>query len=605
MSATAVRIGLATCLLAGLIACGGSNFEPRLTRLVDESIAITLASETRLSVKLDLSALASRGSEARQLVFEHSALVPGEGRLRFGYGIRRLNSRGFAKPVRFRVLADDTVVFSETLDPAKRSHRRWFDGDIDLAALAGETVNFRFTADVVVAKGTSFVPAWSVPEVYTSAPEKDRPNIILVSLDTLRAQNLSCYGYERDTSPFLDGLAAEGTLFEHAITPAATTAPAHMNVFTGLYPPTHGIRTGAESKAADVTTIATTLRAAGYRTATFTENGFLIREKGSGDGFGSYVENAGDGKNRAPGFAKRTFGQAGRWLEKNRQSPFFLFIHTYQVHWPYEPPPGYRKMFRKEVSDRARPGLRKWRNDYDREIRYLDDELKKFFDNLESAGLDKSTIVILLGDHGEEFGEHGSFQHGTAVFDEILRVPLIFWGPGRIPSARRIHDRVSLIDVVPTILDFVGLEIPESIEGISLRLAIVEGAALAERTIFSEAQSRRRWKGFMKTVSVEPPTVGVLIRDTKYIIHRPQTGEPNKPLRYNLAKDPDEIEPIQLEGAELARVNQLVDDYLETSSGGRRREPEGASAAGDPSGDGFEELSPEVRQRLKLLGYIE
>jgi arylsulfatase A-like enzyme len=605
MSATAAQNGLVTCLLAGLIACGGSNPVPRSTRLVDQPIAITIASETRLAAKLDLGAPAAPGSAARQLVFEHSAIVPAEGRLRFAYGLKQKGSSRSAERIRFRVYVDEAVLFSRILDPAKRVHRRWFDEDIDLAPFAGESVNFRFIATMPIDSNAAFLPVWSVPEVYTSAPEKDRPNIILISLDTLRAQNLGCYGYERNTSPFLDELAAEGTLFERAITPSATTAPSHMSVFTGLYPPTHAVRTGAESKAPGVTTIATTLRAAGYRTAAFTENGFVIREKGAGEGFGSYVEHAGDQKHGAPGFVKVTFGQAGRWLEKNRQSPFFLFIHTYQVHWPYDPPPGYRKLFRKEVSDRVRPGLRKWRDDYDREIRYLDDELKKFFGKLESAGLAKSTLVILLADHGEEFGEHGSFQHGTAVFDEILRVPLIFWGPDRIPAGGRARVRVSLIDIAPTILDFAGIEIPTPIEGMSLRPAIVEGAALAERTIFSEAQSKRRWRDYRKTETFAPPMVSVLTGDKKYIIHRPQIGEPMKPTGYNLAKDPAEMEPFELVETELARVNRLVDDYLKVSPGGGGREPEATSAAGDPSESGFENLTPEVRQRLKLLGYIE
>ena len=174
---------------------------------------------------------------------------------------------------------------------------------------------------------------------------KASPNFVLISLDTLRSRSLHAYGYARETSPFFDSIARQGVLFERAITTSVTTGPSHMSLFTGLYPRAHGMISGMERKRASVRTLAERLREAGYATKAITENGFIIRQFGFGAGFDEYSEHVGERRNSSPGLIDDSFFEAERWLAKRHEKPFFLFVHTYQVHAPYTPPEEYRTLF--------------------------------------------------------------------------------------------------------------------------------------------------------------------------------------------------------------------------------------------------------------------
>jgi len=520
--------------------------------------------------------------------------VPQGARLDLGYGVRQEAWVPEAPPARFRVefVAGDGVrrtLLAAEVDPTDPEQRRWHDARVDLADLAGR----RGTLELVTecpGDADPCLPVFADPTLHRPGPG-ERPNLVIVSLDTLRARSLGTYGYSRDTSPFLDALARRSTLFEDAVTTSVTTSPSHMSLFTGLYPVHHGVMRGLERKLPQVPTLAEILRAAGYETAAFTENGYLVRAYGFGSGFARYTENK---AMDMPGRVRLTFGQARRWLAAAPREPFLLFVHTYEVHSPFDPDPPYQGLFADDrLPGPEDPRRRAERDDYDREIRYLDDELRGLFEALAAEGLEESTLVVVLSDHGEEFWEHGGFLHGAAVYEETLHVPLLFYGPGRIPEGRRVPGQVSLVDVAPTLLDLAGVPAPEGLDGRSLAPVIRQGEPVRERTLFAEARAAKHWVDISHGVPVEPPVVAVRRGDRKFVVHHPAEG-PARPMElYDLASDPDESDPLPIDPQTRAEVRALVAGYL------RGRVPDEVRR---------EELldeNPELRERLRALGYVE
>ncbi|MFP8879815.1 MAG: sulfatase [Myxococcota bacterium] len=538
--------------------------------------------------KIQVQAIGFPLTDDPTTVYRFQLALPATAVLEFGYGLREESWQGDAERTRFRVSLErgssSTDLVDRMVDPARPEDRRWFDERIDLSRWSGESVTLTFTTTREQEAGGHSLPVWSDPVVYNAEAVDPRPNVIVVSIDTLRSRNLRAYGYERDTAPFIDSLAEQGALFEDAITTSVTTAPSHMSLFTGLYPVGHGVRRGNEVKHASVRTLAEAFRAADYETVAFTENGYLVRPRGFGDGFGAYTENR-----ATPTDARVTFSQARDWIAASRRRPFFAFIHTYEVHTPYRARSPYASMFADDgFPGPENPDIRAERDNYDREIRVVDDELRALFGTLESRGLDRNTIVVVLADHGEEFHEHGLLQHGGNVYDETLRIPLIFWSPGRIPAGLRISGPVSLIDVAPTLLDLTGLPPLEELDGQSLREALSSGGSIEPRQLFAEAVSPRRWVNIWQFENWNPPLVAVRSAGSKFIVHRPSQGDRQPTLRFDLTRDPLEREPIPVVGAQLAEVEALVDRYL-----GR------AAPAAAPT------VSPDLEDRLRALGYGE
>ncbi len=427
-----------------------------------------------------------------------------------------------------------------------------------------------------------------------------KPNVIVLSLDTLRAQDLGAYGYPRATSPFFDQLASEGVLFENAITTSVTTPPSHMSLFTGLYPRRHGVLTGLEQRMSDrVPRMATIFRDGGYSTKAITENGFLIRRVGFDEGFDEYSEHVGKKKRNAPGLVKESYGEARAWLESSPKEPYFLFLHTYQVHSPYLPPAKYSKLFEGDGVSPLEPGkYGRILDRYDREIVYLDDELKRLFEVIKKRRKPgHETIVVIVSDHGEEFREHGAVQHGSHVFEESVRVPMLFWGDG-IPKGRRVSRQVSLIDVLPTVTGLVGLPVPAGLDGVSLVKVINGTEEPPIRPLFTEARARREWKAAMFSVKASPMKLGVRFDSRKFIVHSPTEGGEKEPtLVFDLGKDPGEEKPLDVPAAQLAPIEKLADDYLGNAPGG---------VGGARSEDEFKkDADPALIERLRSLGYVE
>jgi arylsulfatase len=302
---------------------------------------------------------------------------------------------------------------------------------------------------------------------------------ILISLDTLRADHVGLYGYARDTSPNLDRFAREAFVFERALASSPNTAPSHASLMTSLYPGRHAF-TGTDDRIpAEHETLASLLRRAGRRTAAFTDGVYVRGELGFDRGFELY-DDAGTG-------LAETLPRARRWLEANGAEPFFLFLHTYDVHAPYDPPPPYRDLFHERPYagdvEPTGPALNRiWLEDvelgaedlrhiearYDEGIRWTDAQLGDFLRWLDERGFLERAVVIVTSDHGEEFGEHGSVLHWQLYYEPNLHVPLVVRPPGGVDGPVRIPGSVQLIDLLPTLLELLGAPPHPAAQGVSL-----------------------------------------------------------------------------------------------------------------------------------------
>ncbi len=282
------------------------------------------------------------------------------------------------------------------------------------------------------------------------AAPRSRLNLLLVTLDTTRADRIGCYGYAAARTPHLDRLAAEGIRFERAYAPAPITLPAHASIFTGLYPFEHGVRNNGNFYLTDrFETLATVLKGQGYRTAAFVSTFILDRRYGLARGFETYDDRMEGAQPQvlaleAERRGDRTALGLSRWLQASvgAPTPFFAWLHLYDPHEPYRPPPPFREVFA------SRP--------YDGEIAFDDAAVASILDKLSATGLLDRTLVAVVADHGESLGDHGEETHSMFVYDSAIRIPMILWRPGRLASGVVVREPVRAIDLAPTLLDLLG-----------------------------------------------------------------------------------------------------------------------------------------------------
>jgi arylsulfatase A-like enzyme/tetratricopeptide (TPR) repeat protein len=403
------------------------------------------------------------------------------------------------------------------------------------------------------------------------SPRDRRLNVLLITVDTLRADHLGSYGYAAAQTPALDRLAARGLRFAQAATVAPLTLPAHSSLMTGTFPAYHGVRdNGGFYLGDDQVTLAGVLRAGGYRTGGFVSAFVLDRRWGIGQGFDRYYDefdlaryrlDVGLDAVQRPG--SEVVSKAIEWLDQDSTRPFLAWVHLYEPHAPYAPPESIRVRFPPTMIGA-----------YDAEIATADIQVGRLIDHVAAAGRLDRTVVVVLGDHGESLGEHGEEQHGFFVYDATVRIPLIVAGPG-VPS-RVIGDQVRIVDVMPTILELLGVETPKPVQGRSL-LPLARGERL-DLVALSETWYPRHHYGWSELTA---------IRDGRYHF----IAAPRREL-YDTQTDPGEthnLADVNPNGADIQA--QALQAFVARTSATH------APAAPRP-------VDPDVEQRLRALGYV-
>jgi len=430
--------------------------------------------------------------------------VPRDAFLRGGIGVDRIGESDASAPVDFRLVArtarGEVVLLERQLDGARTG---WNDFRVDLATLAGETVRFVFTSRARPVPGAGVdqfsFPLWGSPEVLAPVKGSRRPNVVLVSLDTLRGDHVGAYGCDLPTTPVLDHLATEGTLFERAMTTYPSTTVAHMSMLTGLYPAGHGVTGPLTALHPTIPTLAELFYAQGYATAAVTEDGMISPGSGFARGFAQYREFKGESEVKTFGHVAEVVDAGLAWITDHHDAPFFVFLHTYQVHGPYTPPPEFDlfKTYRVDGQERTigpdTPEEIRERYAYAGEVRYTDSEIGRLVDGLARLGEADRTVLVVTADHGESFRyRDGLLGHGWNVYEDVLRIPLIVRAPGLVPAGRRVRPPVSLVDIVPTVLELAGVPVPASVEGRSLvpLFRTDDAPGFADRPLFAEVRIR-------------------------------------------------------------------------------------------------------------------
>ncbi|MGH7894933.1 MAG: sulfatase, partial [Candidatus Binatia bacterium] len=356
---------------------------------------------------------------------EPTAVGAGDG-LQVSFGVQEPGWGPGSPPVLFVVSARPegaapVPLWSRRLDPARRAaDRGWVDAPVDLRTVAGPSVTIVLEARVEGAAAT--FPVWAQPVLVHATPTPGgRPNVLLVSLDTVRADHLPSWGYGRATTPALDAFAAGGVRFEQAIAPFPSTTASHMSMLTGLYPCAHRVTVPSVTLAAGVTTLAEVLAGAGYATGAVTEDGLIKGDSGFNRGFDAYRDQVWTG-DEPLGLFPDTIEIARTWLAGHAEEPFFFFLHTYQPHVPFKVPPYYKGLF---VTPPDAPDAIVQGAAYDAGLRYTDDFLASLLGWLDRTGLLERTLVIVTSDHGTELGEHGGIGHARSVYEEQIHVPLV------------------------------------------------------------------------------------------------------------------------------------------------------------------------------------
>jgi arylsulfatase A-like enzyme len=428
--------------------------------------------------------------------------------------------------------------------------------------------------------------------------------VVLIVLDTLRADGLSTYGNARATSPHIDRLASQGVIFEQAISHAAWTLPGFVGLFSGRYPSKH-----VYSERRLSGSLLETMQQAGFETAAFTEGAYVSSAFGMDRGFDHFSEHpakihlgAALARNEEAGGIEQTFDAAIDWLDEPRSGPFFLLVHSYEPHLPYR-----RDHFARELAPgrlgatygvadagavmsgelEAGETERQYvRALYDGGVRAADEQVGRLLEALDSRGLARKTIVAITSDHGEDLGERdprwlGLHEH--SLFDELLRVPLIVHDPRQRPATRRVATQVRLVDVLPTLLELAGIERPAGLDGRSL-VPLMRGEAERERPAFASLTVGEQQIAALRT------------SELKLIWTRPrQRGARGSPALFRIGVDPGERHDVARSRPEEVRALTAL----------LKAQQRVIASAGRLDFTRDEHVDPGVRAQLRALGYID
>jgi arylsulfatase A-like enzyme len=566
--------------LCTLATCARDTFEgPR-----------SLLRETAVDGKAVRTGAITTGGETRPALLASARFrvpLPRRPLLTFGLGTSYAGEGEAPGWFRFAVKADGRVLAERTVNP--RAAQGWKDLSVPLEGLGRETTlefDLRFTdrdgrdiplpADLLLGAAD--------PTIHDLDDYGRAKGVILVSIDTLRRDHVGAHGYAKPTTPRLDTLAQGGILCDDAVSTSSWTLPAHLSMLTSVDPGVHGGTDMSHGFNRRVPTLPALLRKAGFATQAVTSHLYVSAVYGLHDGF-DHLDFRQD--RRAAEVADRAI----EILDRVGDRPFFLFLHLYDPHWHYDPPHAQRRLFAgsytgeitglwQDFSKRDRSNTTAADLDhllalYDGEIRYADDEVGRVLDHVKARGLDRGTLVVVTSDHGEEFLEHGSWEHQKTLYEEVVRIPLVVNGPGVAP--RKEAAQVSLLDVMPTVLAWAGLPPSPAQQGRSLL------APPGEREAYGETEH---------TIDHTPK---LFLRGgagrLKAIVSLAPDGALRRCEWYDLAADPGE--------AREAAPPLALADALRGRAIARWREGRGRGGPAPAV-----ELTPEQRERLRALGYV-
>ncbi len=392
--------------------------------------------------------------------------------------------------------------------------------------------------------------------------------IVVISIDTCRADHLSCYGYGRKTTPNIDAIAEEGILFENVIAPVPLTLPSHSSMLTGTIPPYHGVHNNDSYKLGQSNvTLAEILRDNGFTTGAFVSAFVMDSRFGLDQGFDTYgdeFEQGADGEKRNERRGEGTSRLAIEWLEEHRGEKFFLFCHYFDPHNDYEPPEPFASRFADDL--------------YAGEIAYADYCIGQVVDKLKRLGLYESTLLVITADHGEMRGEHGESTHSFFIYQSAIKVPLIIKPAGKT-KARRVESVVGLVDIVPTVCSALGIETPSHVQGEDLSGYFAGEKGLgSERYLYCES--------LLPTIEYNANGLrGVVGNRWKYI-------ETTRAELYDLVEDAGETNNLAQEHGQQVRIlrDRLKQILEEGADGGKA--------------DSRLAMDEEMRRRLESLGYF-
>ncbi len=456
--------------------------------------------------------------------------MPENAVLSFGLAARPLDV-----PLALRVESGGSVLHQER----ERSVGRWSERRVSLAALGGRQAEIRIHVE-----GALDMVAIGEPTLL--APEPAPGNLIVYVVDCLRADRVGAFGNTRGLTPNIDRLAGQGVAFERAYACAAWTRPAVGCMLTGQYPVRHGARSVGVALRGEHATLAERLQRSGHATAAVVANPVLDgRSYGFARGIDAYVELAREWKRRSvndtPADAAQVTDAALAWIETHRDRPFFLYLHSIDLHYPYLSRAGFESVVRPE-----RTGLERDSDLYDSELAYTDHEVGRLLQGLQRLRLTERTAIVLTADHGEEFGERGNTRHGRSLFDTLLRVPLVV-RPAGAPAPRRVRAPVGTVDLTPTVLGLLGRPVPGGLDGVSLQAAL-QGAAPPSRALFAE--------------QVSGNTALYAVRSGRYKLLHEILPNPRQ-LLFDLEADPGELRDISATQPEqLLRSAELLRPFL-------------------------------------------
>ena len=564
----------------------GEFVPPVLDSLVS---AVRVGGETRRAY------VARRPLEIRQYVE-----VPRDGKLGFALGFE---GQGTA-PVLVRVSTDGKP--TETVFEGEATGE-FVEHLVDLSKYAGKIVRLEMVAPGVGAGRVAFAePRLLAPKPKAAGELAQPKNLIVLLIDTLRADRLKPYTpSSRVKTPALDDIAKRGTVFEWAISPENWTKPSVASVLTGLYPQTHGARKMESVLGQKALLISEHLKAHGFATGSFIANGYVSDRFGFDQGWDHYTNFIRERKNTD---AEYLFREAADWIETKKDGRFFAYVHTIDPHVPYDPPDEFLKLYDArdydgQVKNRLTPKLledAKGNNPkvvfterdkarlnalYDGEITYHDHYFGKFLERLRAMGVLDDTLLVITSDHGEEFDDHGSWGHGHSVYNELLRVPLIFYFPGNVPEGARVSDVVTTAGIAATVTELLGLPAMPDVEVPSLVPYLRGGTPARPSVAFSDFMDDRR----VATAA-----------GAKLIVRGNLTA-----TLFDLERDLKEKEQLPVSARPITGRYLRVLLSLYSGADNRQRWLEGGEGRGAKIDTESSKLDDVTRKQLEELGYFD